>query len=62
MIWWSLGAIILAVAVLIVIQNLTEAGAGLNCMLSWRTSVKNRKLKDERSCGELRSQASGRKE
>ena len=56
MVWWSIGAIVLAIVVLIVIQNLTDAGASMiNCQAA-KLFEKRIPTKDDRSCAEEHSQ------
>lgn len=61
MVWWSLGAIVLAIVILVVIQNLTDAaGSRINCQ-AWRLFEKRIPKKDDRSCAEEKSQTDQRK-
>ena len=56
MVWWSIGAIVLAIVILVVIQNLTDSlGSRINCQAG-RLFEKRIPKKDDRSCAEDKSQ------
>ena len=62
MVWWSIGAIVLAIVVLVLIQNLTDSlGSRINCQAG-RVLEKQLKQKDDRSCAEEHNKLEQNKE